>query len=56
MVDIDVVGDRHGLGEVYHPDGGSPLVVDEEEGAADQLVSPEEMRLFDGRTDALQSF
>lgn len=53
VVDVDVFRDGDGFGEVDHPDGGAPLVVDEEEGATDQLVGPEEVRFLDCCADAL---
>lgn len=56
VVNGDVVRNGDGLGEVYHPDRRLPLIVDEEKGAADELVGSEEVGLVQGFTDVLQSF
>lgn len=41
MVYVDVVRDRDSLSEVDHPDRSSFIVVDEEQGATDQLMGSE---------------
>lgn len=55
MVYGNVFGDRNGFSKVNHPDGRSPFVVDEEEGAADELVCPEEVGLDERGLDALET-